>query len=178
MGTPITWIFTDFELDAHIFQTWSLDGFTANGCPTFFPKASPGQVGVLSIRGIGIQFQPDGSVSYLLTVWNVGSKSIKFDVVATQFFEGQEIPSAAPAAPPPPRPSPPLYKLARATTLGVTGPQLVGAGAQFGGSVPLHIQEVARAQGGVLTVDAATSAAGLAPIGSTLGQVTISKTTG
>jgi hypothetical protein len=65
------------------YQVWNTWGWAPEYVVEWTVRPSRGQVGIVSLRALAIEAADDGTLTYTLTVWNVGSGSVTFDAVYT-----------------------------------------------------------------------------------------------
>jgi hypothetical protein len=65
------------------YQVWYTWGWPREFVVDWTVRPSPGQVGIVSLRALAIEAADDGTLTYTLTVWNVGEASVDFDAIYT-----------------------------------------------------------------------------------------------
>jgi len=68
-------------LDPGQYREWVTWGWGREDIVTWSVRPSQGQIGTVSLRALATQAADDGSLSYLLTVWNVGTDQVGFDAI-------------------------------------------------------------------------------------------------
>lgn len=63
------------------FQVWSTWGWSREFFVNWSVRPSPGNIGLVSLRALAVEAAKDGTLSYVLTVWNVGTKPVRFDAL-------------------------------------------------------------------------------------------------
>jgi hypothetical protein len=67
------------SLDAGQYQEWFTYGWDRSYFVDWSVRPSPGQVGIVSLRALAVEAAEDGTLTYWLTVWNVGNGRIEFE---------------------------------------------------------------------------------------------------
>jgi hypothetical protein len=73
------------------YQEWSTWGWNRDYLVEWSVRPSPGQVGPVSLRALAIEGARDGTLTYMLTVWNVGSEPATFEALYTLTTSGQSV---------------------------------------------------------------------------------------
>jgi hypothetical protein len=71
-------------LEAHQYQEWYTWGWLPDVVVQWTVRPSPGQVGSVSLRALATDTADDGTLTYRLTVWNVGDQNVSFDAIYTE----------------------------------------------------------------------------------------------
>jgi hypothetical protein len=68
-------------LDPGQYQEWGTSGWSPDIFVQWSVRPSAGQVGIVSLRALAVESAEDGTLTYVLTVWNVGPGPVTFDAV-------------------------------------------------------------------------------------------------
>lgn len=68
-------------LNAGQFKVWSTSGWSREFFADWSVRPSPDNTGIVSLRALAVEAAADGTLTYVLTVWNVGSKPVRFDAL-------------------------------------------------------------------------------------------------
>ncbi len=94
-------------LDPGEYQLWTTWGWRPDVPVHWQVMPKPGrQMSEFALRALAVEPGPDGSISYALTVWNVGKKRASFNAYYTELLD---------CRPPPPPPPPPPPKVVKST---------------------------------------------------------------
>ena len=74
------------------FQVWFTTGWARDSLVRWFVRPSSGQVGNVVLRALTVEAAPDGTLTYHLTVWNIGSTPVTFD--ALYEYDGVDVTEA------------------------------------------------------------------------------------
>jgi hypothetical protein len=68
-------------LDPGQYQAWYTWGWLREYVVQWSVRPSPGQVGTVALRALAVEAADDGTLTYVLTVWNVGSEPVNFEAL-------------------------------------------------------------------------------------------------
>jgi hypothetical protein len=63
------------------FHPWRTYGWSRDQFVNWSVRPSVGQVGQVVLRALAVEADEDGTLSYILTVWNLGRSAISFDAL-------------------------------------------------------------------------------------------------
>ena len=69
------------KLDPGQHKEWFTHGWDRDVCVSWSVRPRPGHRGKVALRALTIEAGTDDTLTYRLTVWNVGSDPIQFDAV-------------------------------------------------------------------------------------------------
>jgi hypothetical protein len=69
------------DLDPGQYQEWFTYGWDRSLFVMWSVRTRPGHVGNVSLRALSVETAQDGTLTYWLTVWNVGSARVSFEAL-------------------------------------------------------------------------------------------------
>lgn len=73
------------------FAVWATSGWSRDFFVNWSVRPSPDNLGIVSLRALAVQAELDGTLSYILTVWNVSNVSVRFDALYTRTTTEQTV---------------------------------------------------------------------------------------
>ena len=67
---------------------WFTWGWPHDRLVNWYIRPSPGHVGNVALRALSVELARDGTLTYYITVWNVGSDAVTFDA----YYDYDDIP--------------------------------------------------------------------------------------
>jgi hypothetical protein len=73
------------------YQEWTTWGWDREFLVDWSVRPTPGQVGTVALRALAVEAAEDGTLTYWLTVWNVGNRPITFEALYAATTPAQNV---------------------------------------------------------------------------------------
>ncbi|HXZ02408.1 MAG TPA: hypothetical protein VEI03_20600 [Stellaceae bacterium] len=79
------------SLDPGQYEVWTTYGWNREFLMEWSVRPRPGQIGEVALRALAVEATDDGTLTYWLTVWNVGQQSVDFEALYSAVTTAQNV---------------------------------------------------------------------------------------